>query len=505
MKNLNLEKVTALSTQNSAFLHKIETINSRQVHQLTYFQPSPDDFFDAFKDGSDFNATELRGITYVEEEDEVKRFIFINKFFNFGQTNGTATTIVKLTINGLEEVLNINALYETQDGKIYRAVDLKLNLVVKKYNVDINIKNDFITIKTIQKEIVNDYNPDNSWMLHDCRDYEVIRMSVKEDGSAIRFIKINGKLYAKTKFAFQSEQALMAMEIVENDLELKNFIEETIEKGFAALFEIVSPFNTIVLKYKNTELRLLQMREEETGLYLDIYNNDIVKKYANLKLAASFDIELIKVIVSKYNLRSIKDLIKDNKYETIESLLLDITDNLSINGSTTFLDFMDLIKDNIVGVEGWVLTIIKDGKYKLGKTKTKWYMDLHHTLTDGLKEHILIDKILNEEIDDILSAIPEDNKEEREFINKITNITLEYFHETINKCIAIVKEEYDGDKKSFVAKYKGNKKLFSYLMATIACDSDIERLGEVVKNDILKQARKLEMAKTFLSDIGLES
>jgi len=325
---MTYEEVLSITKVNKSFKMKYEKFGSTTVAMCTYFLASSGDFFDAKKDNTMIKATELRGISFVNNNDGNgwKRYLFIEKFFNIGQTNGTDITMMKLKINDKLEECNINQLYSTEDGKIIRALDLKIGLKVGLYNKDETIE-DLITIKTIEKEVLETKYPKNSWMLHDIKDLEIEEVSNKEDGSAVRFLIINGELMAKTKFSFESKQCLMAMEIVNKNEKLKNFILDTLNMNIAALFEIVSPLNKVVLIYKDTNLKLLQMRYEDTGDYIDIYNNELVKKYNILK-APKENLEKIKYIAQKYSKKEAINILKEKKFNTLESFLDFLENNI---------------------------------------------------------------------------------------------------------------------------------------------------------------------------------
>ena len=66
------------------------------------------------------------------------------------------------------------------------------------------------------------------------------------------------------------------------------------------------------------------------------------------------------------------------------------------------LDLLLLSAEYIENKEGVVITFSNG---KMAKQKHQHYMLLHGILADGLKEHILISKILNEEIDDLYPYI----------------------------------------------------------------------------------------------------
>ena len=224
------------------------------------------------------------------------------------------------------------------------------------------------------------------------------------------------------------------------------------ENNLAAFFEIVSPFNTIVLKYKTTELKLLQIRDENTGEFLDIYKHPLVQKY-NVDCAAEEPIESIESLMQKAKITEFK--------------------------------------------EGWVVHF---NTGKIAKVKTDWYLALHSIMSDGLKEHIIIEHILNETIDDVLSAIPEENVDERNFINTITEIVDDYINKTSNLLYNNVNGTYNGDRKQFAIDNKGDP--FFDIKMKLCGNNTIEMAEKLVIAKVLDKTKRLEMARSWLRDQG---
>lgn len=319
---LTYDEVKEICEVNEAFRIKHQKFGDTHVAQCTYFLAKAGDFFDAKRDGSMIRATELRGITFVREgeDGEWKRHLFIDKFFNINQTNGTDDTMMNLTINGKTIKCNINKLYSFDGDKAYRAIDLKVGQTVGEFNREDESVGELFTIETLEKEVLPTEIRENSWMYEDVKDLKIVRIADKDDGSAIRFMRINGKLVAKTKFSFEAEQTEMAMTVVNSNDKLKAFINKTLDLGLVALFEIVSPFNKVVLSYNETSLRLLQIREEDTGNYLDIYNHDLVKEF-DIVCADQEPLGLVEEVASKFTIDEAKEKLGDRKFDSLEEFL----------------------------------------------------------------------------------------------------------------------------------------------------------------------------------------
>ncbi len=453
---LTYEDVLDITKANESFKMKTQDVDGTTVCMCTYFLASAGDFFDAKNDGSMVLGTELRGITFVNENkgEGWKRYLFLDKFFNINQTNGTNITNMVLEINGKEQICNINKLYATENAdKVYRALDLKIGMIVGEFDRRDETVGDLFKVETLSKEELATLRPENSWMYNDVKDLTIDRVANKDDGSAIRFLILNGELVAKTKFSLEAEQTEMAMTVVNSDANLKAFILKTLELGLAALFEIVSPHNKIVLAYNYTTLKLLQLRDEDTAEYLNIYTHDLVKEYNILTADAE-------------------------PLYTLDELLE--------------------MKGTVEEKEGWVITFSNG---KMAKVKTDWYMALHGILTDGLKEHKIIARIVDETIDDVIAQIPEENTEERQFIDDITVVITKHINHIANDAEKKFKAVWTGDKKEIAMAYKADKQAFPYIM-NFAKGRSYEEVEATVAERVQFECRRLEMAKKYLRGLG---
>ena len=510
---ITYEKVLEITKVNESFKMKYQDFNGTTVAQCTYFLAKPGDFFDAKKDGSMVKGTELRGITFVNENKGQgwKTYLFIEKFFNINQTNGSNITNMKLIINEKEEICNINKLFAINGdiNKICRAVDLKETLEVAEYNRDTETTGKVFKINKLEKKILETEKPENSWMFNDVKHLKIERISNKEDGSAIRFLLINNDLVAKTKFSFESEQTEMAMSIVnkKGNEKLKEFILKTLDMGIVALFEIVSPWNKIVLNYSETSLKLLQLRDENNeGKYINPYTFELIKKY-NIEIAKEENVNKVELVSKKYTKKEAIEILGENKFNSLDNFLNYLLKNKvkekELNTNMLPLEIILLSSEYIEEKEGVVITF---NNSKMAKIKNSWYMRLHGILSDGLKENRLIKSILEETIDDTIAIIPEKNIEERRYINDITNIIVDYVNSLSNKAYDIVEKEYkNNDKKAIAIKYKEDKLIFPYVMLLVNKGLDFELVENAVKERVIFECRKLEMAKRFLKNLGFEN
>lgn len=178
----------------------------------------------------------------------------------------------------------------------------------------------------------------------------------KRDGSMVTPVLVNGKLFWKTKKSFFSDVAVLAQSMVpDNVTELAWYCQLF---KLTPIFEFTHPDSRIVLDYSGEpNFTLIAIRDTVNGKYLSWEKVESIAKLHE-------------------NVPTVK------KYEKTWSEILDDVDNK---------------KD----IEGYVL-VLKDGRRV--KIKTKWYLDMHHTMTD-LRERDAVEAILNETIDDMKSLL----------------------------------------------------------------------------------------------------
>ena len=297
-------------------------------------------------------------------------------------------------------------------------------------------------------------NENKGTQLTDLNKLKIKSVYNKEEGSVISFVKLpNNKVVAKSKASFDSYQANKANFIYNNDNDIKSFVDDMLDNDIVPIFEYVSPFNKIVINYTNDELILLRLRNNETGEYLDIDN---ITKDWNIKVPEKFN----------YTLDELEELSKSVEYK-----------------------------------EGWVIEF--DNGLK-AKKKTEWYFSLHKLFTEDLnKENYLIEKIIKEEIDDVISIL--DNSPYHDFIrekvNKITNLISKYIDDKSNKVNKLynIYNSYTNIKE-FVIKYVELDE-FSYVMNL----SKLDKLSKLTDNEINDNYDNLDGYLKHLSDLKLDN
>ena len=275
--------------KNFNFYKTEHMFGNYKVVTFNYFLCEYRYFVMPLREAPEINARDMRGVTFVFNEDGTlyKRFLMLPKFFN------------------------VNQVEETQ-----------LNVLKTK-----KIKN----------------------------------VTIKEDGSLIAFMQLpNGEVFAKTQGGFTNDQSIIAMQLLNENYnqDLKKFVNFALIMNFTPLFEYVSFDNRIVLKYSSRELRLIGVRDNETGQFLSAALAE-VKEVHNVPHVKTMEVESL---------------------DELETLMKTSTD-----------------------MEG-VVVEFEDGQ--LVKWKTAWYFNLHGIRTVNIfREDFVIKNYLEETLDDAMQEL----------------------------------------------------------------------------------------------------
>lgn len=173
--------------------------------------------------------------------------------------------------------------------------------------------------------------------------------SPKIDGSIMIPVLINDKIFWKSKKSFKSYIVeMMLKEIRFSDYFMKR-LKIMLQSDMTPMYEYATPNNQIVIKYDKPQLQELAIRSIQTGVYHSFPRNfgfNNISFYRNKKC-----IDIIKTM------------------EDCEGVVL-------FNG-------------------------FKNDFYKI---KTQWYLDRHHMLDQISYRHV-INMILDETIDDVISSL----------------------------------------------------------------------------------------------------
>lgn len=266
----------------------------------------------------------------------------------------------------------------------------------------------------------------------------------KADGSLISTFVDKGTLFTKSKTSVSSEQALAANSIF-NDIEHENLYNRALElaqAGFTLNFEYVSPSNRIVLPYEQKALILLNIRENETGEYVqwtDIYKDPVLRPYL------------------------------------VSPAVIDTTD-------TKWVDEVRATE----GIEGYVF-VMEDGlKFKL---KTDWYVALHRTKDSITKNEALFEAVVAGGSDDLRSLFEADQWALTK-IEVFEKVYLDYLRTSISTLTSLYEELKGKDRKTFAVtaqtKLKDAPYLFGVLMKAFEKGIDTETIVDTLGQVFLK-------------------
>lgn len=310
------------------------------------------------------------------------------------------------------------------------------------FNLDGTIYNKYLLL---EKFFNLNQVPDT--MYSEVKDFKIKSIYNKEDGSIASFIKLpNGKIIGKSKMGFDNDQSIQINKIYKTNKSVKRFVDKVLSLNYIPIFEYVAPSNKIVLRYVKEDLILLRLRDNVTGELLDL--NDYLDVIGDVRVTPS---------EAGYTL---DDLIEMASYTEDK--------------------------------EGWIIEFTNG---VLMKIKTDFYFKLHGLYTEDLnRENIIIDYILKDEIDDVLSKITDD-LDTIERINKITDKV----KSSINKKSNEIDKLYNvflsiNDRKEFALLYNKEEN-FGYVMSMLSGKNSFE----LAKDYIGKKTNKLLSAREWLS------
>lgn len=393
------EECLEITKKNEAFTHRYREVDGFKISVFDYLLASYPDFNKPIE-GSDLTAFELRGLCFTHE---LKKGLFHN------------------FIGSIRGLFN--------EGRKEKVVERFL-LLNKFFNI----------------------NQCENYQYEDLKNKKIRKIMDKMDGSVMRFIRLpNGKIVIKSKTFFDNDQTAMGNKLYQKNNNLQKFIKETLDSKLAAIFELVSASNRIVIAYDKTELTLLQLRDEATGEYLDIYSHPLVKKY---------------------------------KIKTVKSEPI-----------VTLEELMELVKTT-ENKEGWVVEF-EDGS--LVKIKTAWYCVRHNLIEKLGCENELMTLIVKNTIDDALSELEMDDPR-REAIN---NMTKAYNHFVIHKVKEVLEfaKTYAGDKKEWAIQYR-KEPLFPFAVKIINLPDDQkeDKLIAEINKYVLGEVYYLNKARRFIQE-----
>jgi len=271
----------------------------------------------------------------------------------------------------------------------------------------------------------------------------------KADGSLIAFMMLpSGKVFAKTIDGFNNEQVEMAMKIAKGSLSLFNWIHRVTDEGFTPLFEYVSRHNRIVVRYDNSELRLIGLRNNMT-----------------------------------------REFIPGSEVENLPHCIV------VIKNEKLTLDEMISMSKTVENKEGWVV-MFDDGTFV--KIKTSWYFNLHGLMTENLfREDYIAHHYLSGTLDDIVCQIEENDTKAHEFIGTVVS-SIDKFSSfidgNVNELIRVLNEDYKGDFNKF-ATNNHKRPYFSFVSRALTSNEEYKKHKVRL---ILKETYRLNEARTIV-------
>ena len=273
-------------------------------------------------------------------------------------------------------------------------------------------------------------------------------MMTKEDGSLVSSYVEDDRVRLKSKTSINSEQAVEASSMladIDNEA-LANRLIELGNDGFTANFEYCSPTNRIVLNYAEKSLILLNVRDNETGEYIqheDLMKDSVLRPY------------LVEV------------------FEVPEG------------------DFVSEIRAK-EQIEGYVF-VMEDGlRFKL---KTEWYTALHHTKDSIINNDRLFECIVNNASDD-LRGMFESDPVAMDKITQFESAYLNYLHKALDLVRSFYNENRGRDRKYYalhgqtVAADAGLPFMFSTMMKMYAGSMDDDSLLDSINSVFLKNTKQ---------------
>lgn len=188
---------------------------------------------------------------------------------------------------------------------------------------------------------------------------KLVSVQDKRDGSMIQaIVDPSGKVLLKTKKSFESDVAKQATVFIEeSELRYIGLILVAHKLNLSITFEFTSPKARIVLPYQKPELKILHIRHNVFGTY---HTHDEVKSIA-------------------------------------DAWGVPVVDEVEFVSAGDILARLETEEDK----EGYIFQFANGD---MVKAKTKWYLQLHKTVT-FTRERDVVEMILNETIDDYKSYL----------------------------------------------------------------------------------------------------
>lgn len=268
----------------------------------------------------------------------------------------------------------------------------------------------------------------------------------KEDGSLISTYEDQGYLFLKSKTSISSDQVLQASGWL-NHQDQRDFRQALLDlamQGYTTNMEWVSPQNRIVLGYEKSKLVVLNVRNNETGEYLNPQ-------------------DLFRITAFREHTVEMYDAPKDPESWVSETRASE-------------------------GIEGYV-AVMPDTLFKL---KTDWYCSLHHT-KDSINNAKRLWECCSENATDDLRQMFETDPLAIERINEFDDKYANAFSEALSFVRSFYDKNRGKDRKSFAiegqiqTKDADKRHFFGLIMLTYN-GFDAQKMIESIKTMLIKNA-----------------
>jgi T4 RnlA family RNA ligase len=240
----------------------------------------------------------------------------------------------------------------------------------------------------------------------------------KADGSLIStYLDHEGELQLKSKTSLGSDQVQMAWRALKDEPQFREDLIEVTNLGWTVNLEYTGPDNRIVIGYEKPSLRVLNVRNIETGEYNNVC-------YRNEPGHSMFYGHVVDTHKESFDLVAMEDQ---------------------------------------QGFEG-VVVVLHSGQWF--KLKTKWYAALHHTKDSINSKRRLFECVITEAADD-LKAMFFDDPVAMGMIKAMEDLVIPKFHAVIHAVDKFYTENKDLDRKSYAIKGQQElqRDLFSLAMS----------------------------------------
>jgi RNA ligase len=258
---------------------------------------------------------------------------------------------------------------------------------------------------------------------------KVVRVMDKRDGSMIHTAWTMNGLRLKSKKSFDSDVAKAAEDWMHSQpgLNVFKFCTRMQAMNKTAIFEWTAPDARIVLFYPEAELRLLHVRDNESGEYM--HPEDL------RKWAAEFGVSVVDEV---------------DEFDNVELASPDEMSQLGVTyvRSFDFKRLMDAAKTR-EGVEGWIVQF-ENGD--MVKVKTDWYLKRHRAMT-FLRERDIAQLVLDEGLDDMKSLLVGEGVDISEIL-KIEAEVVRQINEVRSWVDGVIAKDGKMDRKEFALQYQ---------------------------------------------------